>query len=107
MEELLKDTLIKVITKKLVEEAVKKAAFLAIGPVNFILKELTFKLVSYIVEAGFMELSIAIYGFKVDREVSEIHSILDKISTAQSDEEIIQYEKQLEEASYRFISFKS
>lgn len=107
MKDILKQTLIKVMVKKIMEEAVKRAAFLALGPINAFVTFLVSKFVTHIVELGFTELTIVINGLRVDSEVKEINDIIQKMSTAQSDEELMKYEKQLETASYKFISFNS
>lgn len=107
MESILKNTIINVIVKRVMEEAVKRAAFLAIGPINSFVTWLLTKFVTHIVELGIVELSIVINGLRVDSEVKEINEIVKKLSRAQSDKEVIKYEKELEIASYKFISFNT
>jgi hypothetical protein len=98
MNDQLKKTIIDLIVKKIMEEAVKKASYLAWGPLNFIASAILTKALQKAIEFGILELGVALMKREVNKQVSEVREIVQKYTEDKTDVERKELDEELKKA---------
>ena len=107
MKEIINKTLADVFTKAIMEEAVKKMAFLSFGPLNALVSHFIFKVLKKALDKGLLEIAILFNNKEVDGEVNDVEKAKKKVMEAKDEESLQEAERELEEAAWDLISFKS
>jgi len=101
-----KGTLVKLAVKELMGLLLKKAPFLALGPVNWFLTQIISFIVGRLLTQGIKEADIIWSAQQKDGLVLAIAKLLDDYEGAESEEERDKIEKELIENSRDFIKLR-
>lgn len=95
--ELIKENIVSLATKSVMDKLVEKAAFMAWGPLNSLVSMLLGKLLRFVITKTVLELYILKAHYNVDKQVNEVNEVLKEIHSGEklSDERLKEIDEEL------------
>lgn len=105
INEKLKKTVVKMITDKMLKEAVKRASYLSWGPLNYLANKLIFKVINEAIELGILELSVAMVRHDINKNIAQIRNIVQKYELKKTEDERRALDEELKKAYDKLFEF--